>query len=469
LVIVKINEVFLDYKQLLKPIEGDKPSGRYLKGERAEYRALRNTFNAAQSSFRRFIETPDSSNDEELFEENQKNWQAVSDACWQTLNEESKDIEIYCWWVMSLAFQRDSINKIANSLATLTPFIETFWPSINPYLPDDKLKSSEASEQASERAELQLKPLVQLLGESNGSGLLYMPLQMYPLVGDITLTKYLSATKAGTLPALKSNAQKDFSTYTTDVTESIKALDIALKSIDSLDIWLKSKMIELSFSAISTQFLKTNLSDCLQAIKYLVEECFQHWPLEQKQEAGEVDSLIDTQVEKSASTNIDENTNTEVRQQTLTSDQKRAIVEPVEQTMSRDSAFQQLRHIAEYFAESEPHSPVSYLLEKAIRWGYMSLPDLMEELVSGNDKVLGQISLVTGISGDKVELPENKQTAPMSYNNSTDAKVSVIKDTVTDSKSITQASRPVGGEVSSRNTDSASQSTENDGNTEFSW
>jgi len=464
----------LDYKQLLEPIEGENPSGRYLKGERAQYRALRNTFNAAQSSFRRFIETPDSSNDEELFDENQKNWQAVSDACWQTLTEESKDIEIYCWWVMSLAFQSDSINKIANSLATLTPFIETFWPDINPYLPDNKLKSSEASEQASERAELQLKPLIQLLGESNGSGLLYMPLQLFALVGDINLAKYLSATKAGTLPALKSNAQKDFSSYKEDITTSIKALDVAIKSIDSLDICLKSKKTEFSLSAINTQFLRTNLFDCLQAIKYLVAECFQHWPLEQKQHTEDVETPIETQVEKSTNTNIDDHTNTEVSPQAVTTDRQRAFVEsPVieagRQTMNRDCAFQQLRHIADYFATSEPHSPVSYLLEKAIRWGYMSLPDLMEELVSGNDKVLEQINLVTGISGDKAELPVNKLTDPMSYNNSTDAKVSVIKDTVTDSNSTTQASRPIDEEVSSHNADSASQSTENDGSTEFTW
>ncbi|MCJ8295828.1 MAG: type VI secretion system ImpA family N-terminal domain-containing protein [Colwellia sp.] len=468
----------MDYKQLLEPIEGDKPSGRYLKGERAQYRALRNTFNAAQSSFRRFSETPDSSNDEELFDENQKNWQAVSDACWQTLNDESKDIEIYCWWVMSLAFQSDSINKVATSLATLTPFIETFWPGINPYLPDNKLKSSEIQEQASERAELQLKSLVQLLGESNGSGLLYMPLQMLALVGDITLTKYLSATKAGTLPALKSKAQKDFSSYKADITTSIKALDLAIQSIDSLELWLKSKMTELSFSAISTQFLKTNLSDCLQAIKYLVEECFPHWPLDQIPEPKEVDVQVDTQietpVEKNSSANIDDNINTEISQQTATSDRKIAVAEsPViaagKQPMNRDSAFLQLRNIAEYFSKNEPHSPVSYLLEKAIRWGYMSLPDLMQELVSGNDKVLEQINLVTGISGDKAELPASKLTAPMSYNNSTDAKVSVINDTVSDSKSTTKALMPVDGEVSPRNTVSAPEGAEKNGNTEFSW
>jgi type VI secretion system protein ImpA len=459
-----VNEVFLDFKQLLEPIEGDKPSGCYLKDDRAQYRALRNTFNAAQSSFRRFIETPDSSNDEELFEENQKNWQAVSDACWETLTEKSKDVEIYCWWVMSLVFQTDSINKISSSLATLTPFIETFWPNINPYLPDNKLKSTEVSEQNTERAELQLKPLIQLFGESSNSGLLYMPLQMIALVGDIDHTKYLSATKAGTLSALKNQAQNDFSSYQNDITETIKALDFGIKSVETFDAWLKAQISALSLPVISTQFLKNNLTDCLQAIKFLVEDSYQHWPLEQKKTI----EVADESIQQTVSTNIDREINAEVGQSPTINKQQTAFIDPGNQTMNRDSAFHELRKIAEYFAKSEPHSPVSFLLEKAIRWGYMSLPDLMEELVSGNDKVLGQINLVTGISGEKAELPAYKQTAPTSDNNSTDAKVSAINDKV-NTNSNAELSTSASGETSPINSVSPLENTGNDEEEEFSW
>jgi len=455
----------LDFKQLLDPIEGDKPSGCYLKDDRAQYRALRNTFNAAQSSFRRFIETPDSSNDEELFEENQKNWQAVSDACWQTLTEKSKDIEIYCWWVMSLVFQADSINKIAASLATITPFIETFWPDVNPYLPDNKLKSTDLSAQKTERAELQLKPLIQLFGESSNSGLLYMPLQMIALVGEIDHTKYLSATKSGTLPALKIQAQKDFLSYENDITETVKALDFSIKSVDIFDAWLRTQITALSLPVISTQFLKNNLTDCLQAIKFLVEDSYQHWPLEQ-QKAVEI---TDEPIQQTANTNADRKVNANIVQNVTVSKRQTAFVESGDQTMNRDLAFHELRKIAEYFAKNEPHSPVSFLLEKAIRWGYMSLPDLMEELVSGNDKVLGQINLVTGISGEKAELPAYKLTAPTSDNNSTDAKVSAINDTASESKSTAELSTPANREASPLNTASLLENSDNNEEAEFSW
>ena len=38
----------------------------------------------------------------------------------------------------------------------------------------------------------------------------------------------------------------------------------------------------------------------------------------------------------------------------------------------------------------------------------MSLPDLMQELVSGNDKILSQINLVTGIDGEKTDISAYK-------------------------------------------------------------
>jgi len=48
---------------------------------------------------------------------------------------------------------------------------------------------------------------------------------------------------------------------------------------------------------------------------------------------------------------------------------------------NREDAFRALLQVAEFFKRTEPHSPVSYALEQAVRWGRMSLPDLLGELV----------------------------------------------------------------------------------------
>lgn len=403
----------MDYKQLLQPIEGESATGCYLKDDRTAYRALRNNFNAAQSSFRRLIETPDSTTDETLFEENEKNWQTVSDACWQTLTEKSKDVEIYCWWVMSLAFQRDSITKIASALETLNEFIENFWPDVQPYLPDNKLKSEDATEQAAQRAELQLRPLIQLLGESANSGLLYMPLQMLSLVGEIDHAQYFSASKSGKLAELKAQAKKDFSSYKDDITSTVIALDNALNSVIKLDVWLKAITTKLAISAVSAQFIKENLNDCLQAIKYLVFDSYPVWPLDKPVESAAesvtntVDEAIDAPQQETVSAPVI-NTTEQSSSVQNTVQITQQVLNVSAQLANRDQAFQELRKIADYFSKTEPHSPVSFLLEKAIRWGYMSLPDLMQELVSGNDKILGQINLVTGIDSEKADISAYK-------------------------------------------------------------
>jgi type VI secretion system protein ImpA len=48
---------------------------------------------------------------------------------------------------------------------------------------------------------------------------------------------------------------------------------------------------------------------------------------------------------------------------------------------TRDDALVALLQVADFFRRTEPHTPVSYALEQAVRWGRMSLPDLLTELV----------------------------------------------------------------------------------------
>ncbi|TWC40128.1 type VI secretion system protein ImpA [Pseudomonas sp. SJZ079] len=51
---------------------------------------------------------------------------------------------------------------------------------------------------------------------------------------------------------------------------------------------------------------------------------------------------------------------------------------------SRDEAYRQLELIASYLAKSEPHSPVPYLINRAVEWGQKPLRDLLAELISAD-------------------------------------------------------------------------------------
>ena len=37
--------------------------------------------------------------------------------------------------------------------------------------------------------------------------------------------------------------------------------------------------------------------------------------------------------------------------------------------------------IADFFRRNEPHSPIPFALEQAVRWGQMPLPQLLRELI----------------------------------------------------------------------------------------
>ncbi len=49
--------------------------------------------------------------------------------------------------------------------------------------------------------------------------------------------------------------------------------------------------------------------------------------------------------------------------------------------VSRESALRELDRIAEYFRRTEPHSPLAYTLEEAVRRGRMSLSELLAEVL----------------------------------------------------------------------------------------
>lgn len=52
------------------------------------------------------------------------------------------------------------------------------------------------------------------------------------------------------------------------------------------------------------------------------------------------------------------------------------------QPQDRADALRRLAAVAEYFHRHEPHSPVAYLVQRAVRWGDMSLEDWLREVIN---------------------------------------------------------------------------------------
>lgn len=63
--------------------------------------------------------------------------------------------------------------------------------------------------------------------------------------------------------------------------------------------------------------------------------------------------------------------------------------------MTRSDAFEALQKIAEFFEKTEPHSPIPYAIRQITRWGHMSLPELLKELIE-DDGIMQNLSKRVG-------------------------------------------------------------------------
>jgi type VI secretion system protein ImpA len=62
----------------------------------------------------------------------------------------------------------------------------------------------------------------------------------------------------------------------------------------------------------------------------------------------------------------------------------------------RQDALRRLSEVAEFFQKTEPHSPVSYLVGRAVKWGNMPLEKWLEEVIK-DSSVLAQIQETLGV------------------------------------------------------------------------
>ena len=398
-------------EELVNPISADAPGGEYLKGNRTLYRGLRNTFNMAQSSFRQLVESPDATADEELLNANTSNWEELARQCEDTLKNTSKDVEVFCWLATAQLFKRDPFGCLASVLEVFAQTIETLWSDLNPKPPIEKLKADDEAGQQREWAEHRIKPLLQLVGDTADSGLLYMPLQMIVLVGGIDYSRYFSAERNGDLGSLKEEAQAAFSSEKSQVTETITSLGQIYAGLERLESVVNERCREDGATGLSFRFVKESVERLINALRYLVGDQYNVWPLDPVEEATapEVEAAVES-VETAAENTLSEPTlsaeSAPMPAQAQVPDAIVSLAQPGE-IYNRDQAFQELRKIADYFQRTEPHSPVYMLLERAIRWGYMSLPELLNEMVGDNNGVMGRITQMAGLESiEKTEIPE---------------------------------------------------------------
>ncbi|GAK88075.1 uncharacterized protein ImpA [Vibrio ponticus] len=298
---------------------------------------------------------------------------------------------------MAQLFTPEPFSHLSGALAAMEAVVENFWSTLHPTLPEKKRKGDTEQEQAVEIIEHRIKPLLQLVGDTAESGLLYMPLQMLPLVGDIDFGRFYKAEKDGSLSNLKDEAVIAYGHEKAEVEARIRALGSSLDTLVRLEASLADKCRDAGATPISFKFVKDAIERLISSLKFLIGEQFSHWPLDPEPAVQAVPEVSPNQVEHSeplVQPSVSEPTVAAVSAaQTLSN----VVTLPTGGVATREQALANLQAIADYFLEHEPHSPIYLLLKRAIRWGGMSLPELLEELVGDNSAVHQRIEHLAGL------------------------------------------------------------------------
>lgn len=402
--------------ELLTPINEASACGVYLKADRGAFRPLRNEFNVAQTSLRKLSQNPSSEEIEQLQEENLQNWNVLSESLMNNFRHVTRDIELIAWFIASQVVLDNSLDSTANSLNWLADLIEQNWDELNPVLPTVKLKSDSESGQQAEQADAKVKAFFQLAGESEESTLLYAPLLLLPLIGDVSFFDYQSAERKGEVSQLKQQVSSMVAHERSAIQNKLENSARCLEQIERLGNVVRLKAQAAGVQAANLTFLKTlftKFDNALQQLSGMKVTPKTESPVaEQKTEATTVESVQPAPTAEAAMVNTMANAvvNTVPAEQgtplTLSAGNLSQIAQA--NNMNRDLAFHLLREVSDFFRQSEPHSPVSFLLEKAIRWGYMSLPELLQEMMAEQDgDNLSNIFNAAGLNHlDQVLLPD---------------------------------------------------------------
>lgn len=339
----------IDLDSLAVPLESSDAAGADPRDDNSvssNYSRLRDARKAARAAERSNLFDGNSSAADE-------HWRIVMDLAPEILKNEAKDLEVACWYTEAL-IRKSGFQGLRDGFTLIRSLIENYWDSLYP-LPDEDGITTRVS------------PLTGLNGEG-AEGVLIVPIRNVALTdrvepGPFNYWQYKQA--------LDTQRITDDQDREEIINKNGFSLDDILRAVElssqEFYIDLRDDVREAlnEYSAISQQLDElcgiehspptSNIINALTEILGAINHIARHKLPQEEQE------VID-EPENTASGN----TGNPVANQAV---------------KSREDAFRQLMMISQFFRRTEPHSPISYVLEKAVKWGNMSLSELISELI----------------------------------------------------------------------------------------
>lgn len=342
----------LDFDGLLAPISEDAPSGDELRSSDAEaYWEIKRLRDAARKDEN---QAPGGDSDINIAPE----WTEVFQLSEKALAESSKDLQVTAW-LIEAQVRLQGFAGLRDGLKLFGQLCHQFWDDIHPRPDEDGVLTTVA-------------PMAGLNGE-DADGPLVIAIKRIPVTEGQTHGAF----------ALCHLAQA----YDLDLKPELRDQRIG-------DGWVSREMFDTSVDETSPEFFQTLLEDVAECQDVLSEmeatldeNCDKDdsgFPLAPStsriREA--LDDALRT-IRGFAGTIIGEEFEEEGDSQDgpAATDGGGGKAAPSGGVNSRVEAFNTLMEVARFFRKTEPHSPVSYALEQVVKWGKMSLPDLLKELI----------------------------------------------------------------------------------------
>jgi len=327
----------IEIDDLLQPIAGPNPAGESLRYE--------GTYDRIAEARRE--DDPKLSQGIYKTAHKRADWNTVSSVCVEALTTRTKDLQI-AGWLLEAWLHRDGFAGVAKGLKVIAALCERFWnemyPEIEPNDVEGRLAPFDWIEQ---KLSLKLKQI---------------PLTMHSEGESYACVDWERACHFENL------AMKD-----------PRALQEALAKINPTVSAFRNtvRATNKSFYSDLVRDLDDAIEACAQLEQMLDEKCGKNAPgfRQFKEALNAVRQLICQDMGEE-----------EVETDVLELESPQPAVSEFEPSSggpirSRADAYRRLSEAADYLLRAEPHSPTPYLVKRAVEWGNMSLPELLQQIV----------------------------------------------------------------------------------------
>jgi type VI secretion system protein ImpA len=355
----------LDVEALLTPVPGKNPAGesvRYAGPYDAIQEARRADDDLAQGEWKRETKTAD--------------WSGVMAIATQTLTAKSKDLQIAAWLVEALV-KRNGFPGLRDGLRVLRELQERFWESLYPSIDEGDV---EARIGPLVWLNEKVPPSIRAVAVTNpmdGDKYSWLDWQESRTVDNLARQNpeaFQAALAEGKLSgerfdkAVAATPRAYYENLHDDLNQGWEELERLTKEVDG----------RFGRDAPSLLNIKKALEDCQALVNGIVKR-------KRELEPDPVPTQPARQPEASIGREIGPR---------LVGPSPAESVPFMPQ--DRADALRRLSAVAEFFRRTEPHSPVAYLVHRAVQWGQMPLEAWLRDVIN-DDAVLARVRETLGL------------------------------------------------------------------------